>query len=93
MRIKYNGKSIDVKNQSLFPRKEFYTYWNDYFIEVLFDESMWSRYKERRWIGICHHPSGCYIVDGIFEGTMRDVVQICFDNIASCENDKEPEED
>lgn len=81
MRIKYNGKYINVKNQSLFPRKEFYAYWNDYFIEVTGDEDWWRYRKERKWIGLCATPTGNYIVDGVFNGTMQEVVQLCFNNI------------
>jgi len=82
MKIKYDNQTIDVDNQSSHPKKEFYTYWNDYFIQVVPDEFVRKHHKKKNaWVVCCVDPVGSYLVDAVDYGTVRQMVQLCFDNI------------
>lgn len=86
MNIKWNETEIKVENESK-DKKEFYCYWNNYFIQVLPDKESMEYYKKKygqtkkMWDVVCIDPLGSYIVEGGFEGTMSKMIQICFNNI------------
>lgn len=80
MKVKYNKQAIDVPNKSKTPNKEFYADWNDYTITINKEKKLLSDNKQRWYIQLTT-PRGGYDYDGYFNGTMREALQDCFDNI------------
>lgn len=88
MKVKYKGNNVDIKNKADNPKKEFFAYFNNHTIDINFDEygtkfhKKWCNTNPKNlWAARCHDEGGGCIVDGVFEGTMRNAVQICVDNM------------
>lgn len=82
MEVKYDSKVISLTNESNV-KGEFYTYWNDYFIQVAKDDD-WIRkeYGGKAYIVLCINPLGTCDVDACCtDMTIKECVQMCFDNI------------
>lgn len=85
MRVKFRGKTLDIKNESK-KRNEFYSKWNYYDIEIFQnkypkvggDREYW---KAHRFYVCVSCPMGSTIVDGSEALTQTKCLQIAFDNI------------
>lgn len=81
MKVKWNGEIINVENESDIPKKHFFAYWNDYTIEVSFDEEIKRLVGKKQYIADCYDPNGGLLVNWACFPTMKEAVQCCFDNI------------
>lgn len=83
MRIKFKGKTIEVKNETT-SRKNFNTQWNGYTIEVTpYETHYYSNGKQKlKYEAYCINPMGAWICDTITVNTITEGVQECFNNIA-----------
>lgn len=85
MRVKFRGKTLDIKNESK-KRNEFYSKWNHYDIEIFqnkyhsFDDHG-EYWKAHRFYAVVSCPMGSTIVDGSEAPTQTECLQIAFDNI------------
>lgn len=84
LRVKYGGRTINVKNQSRNPTKEFYADWNGYAIKIQKEKV----YNGHAWYVQLTTPRVGYDYDGYyrqpewsFGGTMSAALQDCFDNV------------
>ena len=80
IRIKWNGKAIDVQS-NVHSKTSFETVWNDYTIVVKLDEWLRRNFKKTCYDAWCYTPSGDAIVNGASYPSIRAAVQDCFDNI------------
>lgn len=85
MRVKFRGKTLDIKNESN-KRNEFYSKWNHYDVEIF--QNAYSRvgdngeyWKSHRFYVCVSCPMGSTIVDGSEAPTQTKCLQIAFDNI------------
>lgn len=84
MRVKFKGKTLDIKNEAK-TKKEFNATWNGYVIEVTpYDMEYYSNGKRKlKYDGYCVNPMGSWLCESVTHNTISEAVQECFDNIAS----------
>jgi hypothetical protein len=73
------GTVYEITNIVEKTSKEFYAYWNDYYIGITKEKPLSNGNK--RWYIQCTHPDGCYIYDGYFHGTFTEALKDVFWNI------------
>ena len=83
MRIKFKGKTLNIKNESN-SKKEFNANWNGYAIEVTPYETHFSSDGKRKlkYEAYCVNPLGSWICDATTHNIISEGVQECFDNIS-----------
>lgn len=87
MKIKFKGKTLDIKNEAN-SKKEFNANWNGYIIEVTPYEKEYSYHsgkekQKQKYEGYCVNPMGSWICDCTTHTTISEAVQECFNNISS----------
>ncbi|RFZ78289.1 hypothetical protein DS742_14345 [Lacrimispora amygdalina] len=85
MRVKFRGKTLNIKNNSK-KRNEFCANWNHYDIEVFENDyrnvgDHGEYWKAHRFYVCATEPMGSTIVDGSEAPTQTKCLQIAFDNI------------
>ena len=94
MRVKFKGKTLDIKNEAN-SKKEFSITWNGYVVEVSpYEKEYYSNGKQKqKYEGYCVNPLGSWICENITHDTISAAVQECFDNISGDIDDLKSEYD
>ena len=81
MKIKYAGETISVENEAT-KKGAFVAYWNNYTIQIFKDEWYTREYGRTAYDVTCINPIGeCYVKTIASDETLKECVQMCFDNI------------
>lgn|GEM_PF-2761599 len=81
MKIKYAGKTISVKNEAT-KKGDFVTNWNNYTIQVFKGKWCTRGGAQTAYDVTCINPVGvCYVESIESDKTLKECVQMCFDNI------------
>ena len=81
MRVKWNNQTLNLNNELSKPTKDFYCNWNNYSIQITFDEWIKRHYKRNEYSAWCYDPKGGACVAGGGYSSIQEALQECFDNI------------